>query len=129
MIRSFLLTSALAVASPALADRSLTLTWAPANAREAQALGLALGIYALSRDIQGSGEVRQTGSGNAAALLQQGAPGSFGLIRQQGHGHQATLTQTAPGQSYAIIQRGQGTTANIVQTAPGAGGITLLYGW
>jgi hypothetical protein len=125
MIRPLLL--ALALATPAAADRSVSLTWEPRNAREAQAFQLALGLYALSREIRGSGEIRQTGQGNAAVLIQQG--GSFGIIRQQGDGHQAVFDQRAQGQAYAIIQRGTGTQAQVVQTRPGATGLTLQYGW
>lgn len=131
MFRRMILTAVLAIAPvtplPALADGTLTLSLTPRDAREAAALRLGLGLYALHRHLDQGGTLRQFGQDNAAMLRQQGG-GNWGLIDQRGSGHTGTLEQTGGGNAHALFQSGKGTRAAVTQTG-GQVGITFLHGF
>ena len=126
MFRPLLLALTL-LAPPAMAD-SVSLTLTPRTAGEARALQIAIGLYALHRQIEGGATVRQHGLGNAAALLQSGS-GQWALIDQRGTGHQGTIVQTGQNQTYALFQSGRNTSAAIRQGGQGGVGITVIHGW
>ncbi|MGX5830121.1 curlin [Mesorhizobium sp. 43Arga] len=116
-----------ALSAPAYAGGLLSVTFAPANARDAGALATGLRFYSLYRGLHGA-SIRQSGHGNAAGLSQNGR-GNLGIIQQEGNGHSATLQQNGNDNAYGIFQFGRNTNANVVQSGDGGGSATFSYGW
>ena len=123
---------AVAVAIVALAPfaaqaDTLSYTWTPRTAQEADALRGGLILYSLHNELRNGGTVRQWGRDNFAALSQSGG-GNWGAIVQNGSDHSATLTQTGNGNAHAIVQAGHGASADVTQTG-GEAGITVQVGF
>jgi hypothetical protein len=117
-----------AFAAPAMAGGSLSLSYAPQDARQAQALQAGLQVYAIVKNVQGGASVRQIGKGNSAALGQQGA-GNLGIIHQKGKGHTGTLQQTGNQNAFGLFQFGKKTKAAVSQTGNGNSGAVFQFGW
>ena len=114
--------------APVVAEAdTLSYTWTPSTAEEADAFRAGLMLYSLHNELRNGGTVRQWGRENFAALTQSGG-GNWGAIVQNGSGHSATLTQTGGGNAHAIIQAGEGATAEVTQTG-GEAGITVQVGF
>ncbi len=114
--------------APASAGGSLSIDLQPQNARQANAMRIGLGIYALINEAQNGGSIRQRGNNNRAGLAQNGG-GNQGIIHQEGAGHTGTLNQTGNGNSYGLFQFGKNTNANVNQYGNGGTGATFVFGW
>lgn len=111
---------------PAPADAaSLSLHLQPRNAQEARALGAAITIYAIRRDLRSGADIRQTGQNHLVQMHQSGGH-NRGIIRQRGANHAASLSQTGGGNAQVILQYGNGARADIRQTG-GQAGILLQF--
>ncbi len=104
---------------------SLSLHLQPRNAQEARALGAAITLYAIHRDISSGADLRQAGRNHAARVHQSGGR-NYALIRQHGANHSANLTQTGGHNSQVILQYGNGAHANVHQTG-GQSGILIQF--
>ena len=116
-----------ALTLPAAAGGSISLTYVPTTAEDAQALQTGLALYALFNGIQ-NGSITQLGMNNAAGLAQLGS-GNLGIIHQEGNNHNATLTQTGNNNSCGIFQFGQNTNTNITQSGNNGACASLAFGW
>jgi hypothetical protein len=116
-----------ALSAPAYAGGWVSVTYAPANARDAGGLATGLRVYSLYRGLRGA-SIRQLGHGNAAGIGQNGR-GNLGIIEQEGNGHSATLQQNGNDNAYGIFQFGRNAGANVVQNGDRGGGTTFSYGW
>ncbi|MER8476075.1 curlin [Mesorhizobium sp. M1163] len=105
-----------ALSAPAYAGGWVSVTFAPANARDAGALATGLRVYSKYRGLHGA-RIRQSGRGN------------LGIIHQEGNGHSAILRQNGNDNAYGIFQFGRNTEANVVQNGDGGGGAIFSYGW
>ncbi len=117
-------TSAIA---PATAGGSLSISIAPTNAEEADAMRAGLQIYSIINSIQNGG-IRQHGNNNRAGLRQNGG-GNFGVVHQEGNGHNGTLNQNGNNNAYGLFQFGENTNANVNQHGNGQTGATFVFGW
>lgn len=115
-------------ATPASAGGSVGFEYTPSNPDEANAVRLGLAIYAISRAIKGNASVIQNGTGNAAGIGQFGS-GNFGVIEQNGDGHEATLAQGGNNNAYGIFQFGSGTSGHVTQGGNGGTGLLFQAGW
>ncbi|TJW07612.1 MAG: curlin [Mesorhizobium sp.] len=115
------------LSAPAFAGGWVSVTYAPANARDGGALATGLRFYSLYRGLHGA-SIRQSGHGNAAGIAQNGR-GNVGIVQQKGNGHSASLQQNGNDNAYGIFQFGGNTSANVVQNGNGGSGATLSYGW
>jgi hypothetical protein len=129
-IRTVLAAAAItaALAAPAAAGGSVSLSVNPQNAQQTRLLQTGLAIYALSQDIKGSASVRQKGKNNNGAIAQNGG-GNFGVVHQQGRGHSGTLDQGGNGNAYGIFQFGKRTDAAVTQRGNGNAGAVFQWGW
>ena len=116
-----------ALSTPTFAGGSVSMTYAPANTRDAGALATGLRFYSLYHGLHGA-SIRQSGHGNAAGIGQYGR-GNLGIIHQKGNGHSATLRQDGNHNAYGIFQFGRNTDANVVQNGYRGSGATFSYGW
>ena len=116
-----------AVATPAAAGGSLSISLAPASQDQAHALRTGLTIYALANGIR-NGSIRQFGSGNSGGLAQNGS-GNLGIVHQEGQGHNGTIQQNGNGNAYGLFQFGRNTSGNVVQNGDGNAGATFQFGW
>jgi hypothetical protein len=112
------------LAAPA---ETLTATWSPRTAREADFLRGALALHAFRNALRNEGSVRQDGRDNLAALSQSGR-GNLGVIRQQGRGHSTVLEQSGDLNAQVILQGGRGAELEVVQEG-GEIGVTVQIGW
>ncbi len=120
-------TLALAFLCPAQATlaSTLTLNIQPRTAQEERALGAAIAVYSIRRDLRAGADVRQAGRNNVARVRQSGGQ-NRGIIRQRGANHEATLTQTGGHNNQVILQFGNGAHADVRQTG-GQSGILLQF--
>lgn len=125
MLRSLVLL--LALVPVAAGAETLSATWAPRTARQADALRTGLALYSLREGLRNGGTVRQWGRDNLAALSQSGT-GNWGGVVQRGRGHSATLEQSGTGNAHAILQAGRGAEAAVSQRG-GEIGLTLQLGY
>jgi hypothetical protein len=116
-----------ALSASAYAGGRVSVTYAPASARDAGVLATGLRFYSLYRGLHGA-SIRQSGHGNAAGIGQNGR-GNLGIIQQEGNGHSATLQQNGNDNAYGIFQFGRNTDANVVQNGDGGSDATFSYGW
>ena len=114
--------------APATAGGSISLTYAPQDAKQARALQTGLLVYGIVNAAQRGASIKQIGTNNLAGLAQNGS-GNLGIIHQEGRGHSGTLRQNGNGNSYGIFQFGKGTNADIVQNGSGQTGATIQVGW
>lgn len=124
MLRTLAILLLLPFAAPA---ETLSTTWTPQTARQADALRAGLALHALRNDLRNGGTVRQWGRDNRAALRQSDS-GNWGAIVQRGSGHTATLDQTGAGNAHAIVQAGRSAEAHVAQGG-GEIGVTLQLGY
>ena len=117
-----------AFSAPAMAGGSISLSYTPTNANDAQALQAGLQIYGLFNAMQHRANIRQRGRNNMAGVGQNGA-GNYGIISQQGTSHSATLQQNGNNNAYGIFQFGRGTNVDVVQNGYGGTGATFAFGW
>jgi len=117
-----------AFAAPAHAGGSLSFNLQPRNAQEDRAMRTGFAVYSIVNAVKSGGTIRQTGSGNAAGLAQNGR-GNFGVVHQEGSGHNGTLSQTGNGNSYGLFQFGRNTSSNVTQNGNGGTGATFQFGW
>lgn len=117
----------LAMAAPAYAGGSISVSVQPRNADEAHAMRTGMLIYTIVNDARGGGLIRQNGSGNAAGLAQYGS-GNLGIVHQEGSGHTGTLTQNGDGNAHALFQFGNNTSGHVAQNG-GDTGATFQFGW
>ncbi len=116
-----------AAALPAHAGGQVSFDLQPANAEQAQAMRMGLGLYALTQGIRNGG-IRQIGNGNAAGLAQNGS-GNLGVVHQQGDGHTGTLTQNGNGNACGLFQFGKNTDGHVTQNGDGGACATVQVGW
>jgi len=116
------------LAGPAAAGGSISLTYAPTNAQDAQALQTGLAIYSLFQGIQSGADITQLGLNNMAGIAQNGV-GNNGVIYQEGNGHTGTLSQNGNNNSCGIFQFGQNTQTNIVQNGDNGACANVTFGW
>ena len=114
-------------AAPAMAGGSISLSLAPANAKQEQAMKTGLAIYGIVNAVK-DGSIKQKGNNNAAGLAQYGS-GNFGVVHQDGNGHSGSLVQNGNGNAYGLFQFGKGTDAHVVQNGNGGTGATFAFGW
>ncbi len=114
-------------AAPAAAGGSVSISLAPANAKQDRAMRAGLGIYALYNGIKNGG-IRQKGVNNSAGLAQSGS-GNLGVVHQKGNGHNGTLQQNGNGNSHGLFQFGRNTNGHVVQNGNGGTGATFQFGW
>jgi hypothetical protein len=113
---------------PANAGGSVSVTYVPANQKDAQALQAGLLFYQLYNSVQNGASIKQLGKKNLAGIGQYGS-GNTGIIHQEGSGHSATLNQYGNGNSWGIFQFGKNTNANVNQYGNGGTGATFQFGW
>ncbi len=123
-----LMIGSLALAAPAAAGGSISLTYAPHNTKQAMALQASLQVYGIVNALQHGASIKQMGVNNLAGIGQNGF-GNLGIIHQEGKGHSATLQQNGNANSYGIFQFGKGGQAQVVQNGNGQAGATLEFGW
>lgn len=116
-----------AIATPAAAGGSLSISLAPASQDQADALRAGLTIYALANGIK-NGSIKQFGSGNSAGLAQNGS-GNLGIIHQEGDGHNGTIQQNGDCNAYGLFQFGKNTDGHAVQNGDCQTGATVQFGW
>ena len=116
-----------ALTQPAQAGGQIAVSIAPASADADRAMRTGLALYALFNNVK-SGGIKQTGTGNAAGLAQNGS-GNLGIVHQEGSGHNGTLTQNGNGNAYGLFQFGQNTGGHVAQNGTGNTGATFLFGW
>ena len=122
------LSSALLV-GPAAAGGSISFTYTPTNAQDAQALKMGLTIYSMYQYSQANGGgITQKGLMNAAGLGQNGS-GNLGVIYQNGIGNTGTLQQNGNNNAYGIFQFGHGGNTAVTQNGNGQTGITVQGSW
>jgi len=114
------------LAAPALAGQ-ISIDLVPANAEQAQAMRVGLGMYALANGFSNGG-IRQNGFGNMAGLAQNGS-GNLGVVHQEGDGHVGTLAQNGNGNAYGLFQFGRSTQGHVQQNGTGGTGATFQFGW
>lgn len=117
-----------ALAAPAAAGGSISFTYLPTSAKDAQNLQTGLALYSIFKGIKGGASIQQYGLGNAAGIGQYGY-GNSGIIYQDGKGHAATLNQYGNNNAYGIFQFGKNTNANVGQYGNGQTGATFQFGW
>lgn len=120
------LIGAASLASPAFAGQ-ISINLSPADAEQAQAMRVGLGIYALANGFKNGG-IKQHGFGNAAGLAQNGT-GNLGVVHQEGDGHSGTLAQNGNGNTYGLFQFGKNTNGHVQQAGNGGTGATFQFGW
>jgi hypothetical protein len=117
-----------ALAGPAAAGGSVSLSIVPTQPQDARALQAGMQLYSLYKGIKSGGSIKQIGRDNAAGIGQNGA-GNQGIIHQKGTGHAASLQQNGHGNSYGIFQFGRNTSAHVAQNGNGQAGATFQFGW
>jgi hypothetical protein len=131
-MKRFVLSTALVLSTlaavPAHAGGSISFEITPKNAEEETAIRVGLAFYAIAKAIEGDAAVIQNGNGNAAGIGQFGS-GNFGVIEQDGDGHEATLTQNGNGNAYGVFQFGEGGSAHVNQNGNGQAGLLFQVGW
>lgn len=131
-MKRFVLSTALVlstlVAVPAHAGGSVSFEITPKNADEETAIRVGLAFYAIAKAIESDAAVIQNGNGNAAGIGQFG-DGNFGVIEQQGDGHDASLVQNGNGNAYGVFQFGEGGSAHVAQNGDGGAGLLFQVGW
>jgi hypothetical protein len=121
--------SSAVLAGPALAGGSVSFTYTPTNAKDAQMLKMGLSIYSIYQYSQANGGgITQKGIMNAAGLGQNGS-GNLGVIYQKGNGNTGTLQQNGNNNSYGIFQFGNGGNTAVTQNGNGQSGITIQGSW
>ena len=116
-----------ALTAPAFADGSLSISYAPTDPDEAQALGTGLALYSLFNGLK-NGSITQNGIGNAAGVAQNGS-GNNGVIYQEGNGHNGTIEQNGNNNSCGLFQFGENTDGHCVQNGNGQSAATVQFGW
>ncbi|WP_250889226.1 curlin [Mesorhizobium sp. dw_380] len=116
-----------ALSAQSFAGGWVSVTYAPANARDGSALATGLRFYSLYRGLRGA-SVHQSGHDNTAGIAQDGR-GNLGIIQQEGNGHSAALQQNGNDNAYGIFQFGGHTSTSVLQNGNGGSGATLSYGW
>ncbi|HET7714202.1 MAG TPA: curlin [Bauldia sp.] len=117
-----------ALAAPAAAGGSVSLTFTPQNQKQTRAVQTGLALYSIVKDVKGGASITQKGSGNSAGLTQQGR-GNLGIIHQEGKGHSGTLQQNGQGNAFGLFQFGRKTDAAVTQTGKGNAGVAFQWGW
>ena len=115
-------------AAPAAAGGSVSISIAPGSADSERAMRAGLQLYSIFNAVKGSAAVRQKGSGNNAGIAQIGR-GNFGVVHQDGHGHNGTLRQNGGNNAYGLFQFGRNTNGHVVQNGHGRTGATFQFGW
>lgn len=116
-----------AVATPAAAGGSFSISILPGSERDAQMLRGGMQLYSMYKDIRGAG-ITQRGRGNSAGVAQDGR-GNLGIVHQEGRGHNGTISQRGDNNAHALFQFGRNTSANIDQRGHGQTGATFQWGW
>jgi minor curlin subunit len=129
-IRTTLVAAAItaALAAPAAAGGSVSLSFNPQNQQQTRLLQSGLAIYAITQDIKGSASVRQKGKNNNGAVVQNGG-GNLGIVHQEGRGHSGTVEQAGNGNAYGVFQFGKRTDAAVTQRGNGNAGALFQWGW
>jgi minor curlin subunit len=126
-IRQTLTASLVALTIGTAGGGSVSISIAPGNAKQEQAMRAGLGLYGLYNGIKNGG-IKQRGAGNMAGLLQNGR-GNFGVVHQEGRGHNGTLQQNGNGNNYGLFQFGKNTNGHVSQYGNGGTGATFQFGW
>lgn len=114
--------------SPAEAGGSVSLSFIPGSAEDAQAVRTGLQLYSLFQNARNGAMVRQRGVNNEAGVGQFGR-GNHGIVHQEGRGHSGTLRQNGDRNSYGLFQFGKRTRGHVVQNGHGQAGATFQFGW
>jgi len=122
------LAATIAATAPAVAGGSISFSYTPTTAQQAQALQTGFQLYSLFSAVQNGANISQYGTNNAAGIGQYGT-GNFGVVHQEGTGHIGTLQQNGNYNTYGIFQFGQNTNANVIQNGNGQTGATFQFGW
>ena len=118
-----------ALASPAMAGGQISVSYAPTDPDQQQALGAGLQIFSLVKGLSSTGaNVSQNGNNNGAGFNQNGW-GNNGLIVQEGNGHQGTIQQNGNGNNCGLFQFGQNTNGQCVQNGNGQSSLTTVFGF
>ncbi|NOX41026.1 MAG: curlin [Alphaproteobacteria bacterium] len=118
----------IAAALPSFAGGQISFQFNARNAEEARGVRTILALYSISKAIDSGANISQSGNNNAAGIGQFGR-GNFGVIEQQGNGHNATLSQRGNDNSYGIFQFGTGTSGQVSQTGNNGAGFLFQQGW
>ena len=114
--------------TPAAAGGSFSISIAPQNADEANAMRAGMQIYSLFNGIKNGGGIKQNGYNNSAGLGQYGG-GNTGIVHQEGSGHSGTVQQHGNDNAYGLFQFGKNTSADVSQYGHGQTGATFQFGW
>lgn len=124
-----LVIGAAGLTAPAMAAGQISLSFAPSDPDQQQALGMGLRLFSVVQGLSANGANGiQNGNFNGAGFNQSGA-NNHGLIVQNGNGHQGTITQAGNNNSCGLFQFGQGTNAQCSQYGNGQSGITTVFGF
>ena len=105
----------------------VTVTITP-RGEQANAIRAGLGLYSLISKSRNRAKVDQQGTGNGAAIAQNGR-GNFAEVFQRGHGQSGTITQNGNDNALGLIQLGRRTTGSFTQNGNGKSGLVLQGGW
>ena len=123
----FLSIGSAGMTTSASAGGTVSISVAPANAKQEKAMRAGLGIYSLYNGIRNGG-IRQKGVDNSAGLAQNGS-GNLGVVHQEGRGHEGSLVQNGNGNSYGLFQFGRNTSGHVTQNGNGGTGAIFQFGW
>ncbi|WDR06992.1 curlin [Devosia rhodophyticola] len=122
-------TAGLATIAPATAGGQVSISFAPSDPEQAEALGMGLQMFSIVKGLSGQGaDVSQNGNFNAAGIAQNGS-GNHGLVVQEGDGHTGTINQDGNNNSCGLFQFGENTNAQCAQTGNNQSSVTTVFGF
>ena len=96
--------------------------------KEAKAISTGLKLYSFTQSIKNRAKVDQRGTGNGAAIAQNGS-GNVAGIFQKGKNNTATATQNGNNNFLGVFQIGKGNNTNVTQNGNGKVGVVLQGRW
>lgn len=117
------------VPDPVSAGGRVGFTVSP-RGEEAEALRTGLQLYSFARSMRKKNRARvdQRGSGNSAAIGQNGENNWAGVF-QRGRGHSGSITQDGNDNAYALLQFGRNGDTSVRQSGNGNVGARFEWGW
>lgn len=119
---------AFSLATPALANGQVSISYTPTDAEESQALGLGLQMFGMMQGMSKNGGIHQNGNNNSGGIGQNGS-GNNGVLIQDGDNHNGTISQNGNNNNCGLFQFGEGTDAECVQNGDGNSSVTGVFGF
>lgn len=117
------------LSAPATAGGSISLTYAPTDAKDAQVLSTGLALYSIFNGMKANGgHITQDGFNNLAGIAQNGG-GNLGVLEQHGNGHVGTIEQNGNNNSCGLFQFGEATEGHCVQNGNDQSSATVQIGF